>query len=502
MPNVSILKASTVVNPDGTFYLPLAKVADKGAYKANLPLPADTVPLMNEDVPSPGTSMTWARADHIHPANTSMLATMKSYVDAQNNALQEQISSLAQNLRFIGQADVVADSTRFTSGSGITPSPGPLPAASSAMTGFYVIVVVAGRPPAGSHMPADDYAMHDWIVCDGVNWQRLDVGATASTASTTSVMPVIDGMDDVQEVLETLYEAMPLPSNVVPLMDGLGSVGTAIEFSREDHKHPSDTSRYAASNPAGYVDPAGAAAAAPVQSVATRTGAVTLTHTDITDWATTLGQYALISSVPQASSTPPAMNGTVAVGTGTTWSRGDHVHPADTSRYAASNPAGYQTAAQVTTTLGSYALTSSVPAASSTAPLASANAAAVGTGTTWARGDHVHPMRPGVTDGSDAPAGQVGEYLNAQVLSTAPIALVTTVDKGIIALSIPAGDWDVWGAVGFTLTGNNSNTVLKGWLNITGAATAPSLDQMGGQSAISAANTITTVILPLTPIRV
>jgi hypothetical protein len=295
---------------------------------------------------------------------------------------------------------------------------------------------------------------------------------------------------------------MPLPSNVVPLMDGLGSVGTAIEFSREDHKHPSDTSRYAASNPAGYVDPAGAAAAAPVQSVATRTGAVTLTHTDITDWATTLGQYALISSVPQASSTPPAMNGTVAVGTGTTWSRGDHVHPADTSRYAASNPAGYQTAAQVTTTLGSYALTSSVPAASSTAPLASANAAAVGTGTTWARGDHVHPMRPGVTDGSDAPAGQVGEYLNAQVLSTAPIALVTTVDKGIIALSIPAGDWDVWGAVGFTLTGNNSNTVLKGWLNITGAATAPSLDQMGGQSAISAANTITTVILPLTPIRV
>jgi hypothetical protein len=44
----------------------------------------------------------------------------------------------------------------------------------------------------------------------------------------------------------------------------------------------------------------------------------------------------------------PLMNGASAVpGTGTLWSRFDHVHPTDTSRYAASNPSGYQTAAQV-----------------------------------------------------------------------------------------------------------------------------------------------------------
>jgi len=121
---------------------------------------------------------------------------------------------------------------------------------------------------------------------------------------------------------------------------------------------------YDAANPASYITAAGA----PVQSVATRTGAVTLTHTDITDWAATLAPYALLASptftgtpslptgttgitqtagsnttalattafvqtaLPVASSTTPGMDGTAAVGTGTTYARADHVHPSDTSR--------------------------------------------------------------------------------------------------------------------------------------------------------------------------
>lgn len=41
-----------------------------------------------------------------------------------------------------------------------------------------------------------------------------------------------------------------------------------------------------------------------------------------------------ISDIPSASSTTPSMDGTAAVGTGTTWARADHVHPTDTSRQA------------------------------------------------------------------------------------------------------------------------------------------------------------------------
>lgn len=39
-------------------------------------------------------------------------------------------------------------------------------------------------------------------------------------------------------------------------------------------------------------------------------------------------------TVPSASSTAPSMDGTAAVGTATTYARADHVHPTDTSRQA------------------------------------------------------------------------------------------------------------------------------------------------------------------------
>jgi hypothetical protein len=149
---------------------------------------------------------------------------------------------------------------------------------------------------------------------------------------------------------------------------------------------------------------------APVQSVAGRTGAVTLTHTDITDWASTLAPYALLASpaltgnptaptvtppadnstklattafvhsaisaisagvtswnarsgdvtmttadlTPFASSSTPIMDGTAAIGTSVYYARDDHIHPTDTSRYATSNPSNYQTGAQVTASLGGY----------------------------------------------------------------------------------------------------------------------------------------------------
>jgi hypothetical protein len=428
MPNISILAADTVIEPDDTFFVPAAKLADTGSYKVNLPQPADTEPRMNGEVDI-GTSKTWARADHVHPPNTAMLDTMREYVDTQNSALQEQISSLAQNLRFVGQVDVVADNVKFTSGSGITPSPGPLPTASPDYIGFYVIVVVAGQPPAGSNIPTDDYVMHDWIVCDGAVWQRLDVGATASTASTTAVTPAIAGMDDVQEVLEVLYADMPLASETVPLMDGVASVGTSDMWSPGDHVHPTDTSRYAASNPAGYVDHAGAAAAAPVQSVAGRPGAVTLTHTDITDWTATLQPYALSTTVPLPSSTVPKVAGTAATGIETNWSRGDHVHPVDNSRLP----------------------------------------------------------RKGVVDGSSAAAGDIGEYI--VMSNTTGVAMVTNVAASISSIALTAGDWEIWGAIDFRPAAGVSPNMVAASISVTPNALPSDADLMTGVGIL---NMITT----------
>jgi hypothetical protein len=309
-------------------------------------------------------------------------------------------------------------------------------------------------------------------------------------------------MDDVQEVLEHLYDTMPEGSGDVPLMDGTASVGESIEWSPGDHVHPTDTSRYAASNPAGYVDPAGAAAAAPVQSVATRTGAITLTHTDITDWTAslapyypvanpanyvdatgartaapvqtvatrtgaitlthtditdwtlTLQPYALTTAIPAPSSSTPTADGTGAAGTALTWARADHVHPTDVSRYAASNPSGFQTAAQVLAV---------VPLASVTTPLMDGTAA-VGTGTTWAKADHKHPTdttrlgRMGVTDASNAAVGEIGEYIVAA--NQTGVQLTTAVGLSVASINLTAGCWEAWGLVDYSLDASKSPTMI------------------------------------------
>jgi hypothetical protein len=90
-----------------------------------------------------------------------------------------------------------------------------------------------------------------------------------------------------------------------------------------------------------YVQAAVAAATAGVASFNGRTGAVTLIATDVT-------------AVLPASTTNPTMNGVASPGTQAAWARGDHVHPVDTSRYAATNPSNFQTAAQVTASLANY----------------------------------------------------------------------------------------------------------------------------------------------------
>ena len=56
--------------------------------------------------------------------------------------------------------------------------------------------------------------------------------------------------------------------------------------------------------------------------------------------------------VGQASSTTPAMNGTAAIGTGTTFARADHVHASDTSRAPLASPTFTGTPAAPTASVG------------------------------------------------------------------------------------------------------------------------------------------------------
>ena len=95
-------------------------------------------------------------------------------------------------------------------------------------------------------------------------------------------------------------------------------------------------------------------------------------------------------------------------------------------------------------------LSTSLPIATTITPKINGTAA-IGSDTAWAKGDHVHPVdtsrasTTGITDGSLATAGQVGEFVTA-TQSTAT-SMTTAVAMNVTSISLTAGDWDVDGDV-------------------------------------------------------
>jgi Collagen triple helix repeat (20 copies)/Chaperone of endosialidase len=132
------------------------------------------------------------------------------------------------------------------------------------------------------------------------------LASPAFTGTPTAPTPLVG--DNSTKVATTAFvqSALPAPSNLLPSMNGTGTAGTATSWSRGDHVHSTDVSR------------------APINSP-TFTGTVTIPA------GANIAGYATTASVPVSSTTLPLMNGTANAGTSASWSRGDHVHPTDTT---------------------------------------------------------------------------------------------------------------------------------------------------------------------------
>lgn len=74
----------------------------------------------------------------------------------------------------------------------------------------------------------------------------------------------------------------------------------------------------------------------------------------------------------------------------------------------------------------------------------------------------------GVTDGSSATAGDLGEELVASVLRSALVtSYATTVPKNVTSLALTAGDWDVSAEIGFQFGGTPDVTQVFKSVSLT-----------------------------------
>jgi hypothetical protein len=78
----------------------------------------------------------------------------------------------------------------------------------------------------------------------------------------------------------------------------------------------------------------------------------------------------------------------------------------------------------------------------------------------------------GVTDGGDATAGDVGEYISGTLAQASAISLTTVTEADITSIILTAGDWDVSGFVAFTAAPTTTGSLLYGWIN-TVSVTSP-----------------------------
>jgi hypothetical protein len=149
---------------------------------------------------------------------------------------------------------------------------------------------------------------------------NITIGSAAGTSTTTlqgTTNGVTEAVDTNNTELATTAFVVGQAGSATPIVDGTATVGTSLRYARQDHVHPTDTSRAALASPTFTGTPLSTTAAV---------------DTNTTQIATT----AFV--VAQAAAATPLVDGTAAVGTSLRYARQDHVHPTDTSRAPTASP--------------------------------------------------------------------------------------------------------------------------------------------------------------------
>ena len=341
---------------------------------SSVPTATTTTPKM-DGTASVGTEIKWAKGDHIHPSDTTRVPTTRK---VNGHALSADVT-VTKNDIGLGNVDNTADSNKVVASAGKLTTATNLEGISfdgTTGTSYYATCSTAAATAAKEatisgqtfNLVTGARVIVKFTYANSATSSTLDVNGTGAKPIYYNGAAIGKSVTDANGTYEFVYNGTqweligdldtntsPSAASATPNMDGTAAVGTSTKYAREDHVHPSDTTKVDKVDGKGlstndYTTTeknklSGIASGAQVNVLETiKVNNTALTHsskavnvtvpTKTSDITNDSG-FITISDVPEgavASTTTPNMDGTASAGTEVAFARGDHVHPSDTTK--------------------------------------------------------------------------------------------------------------------------------------------------------------------------
>lgn len=201
---------------------------------SSVPSASTTTPKM-DGTASYGSGTTWARADHVHPTDTSRASASDLSSHTSNTSNPHSVTA----------AQIGAATSSHTHGN-IT-NDGKV----GSTSGYSVYTTTGGAVTAGSLSTSDPTASGTSTTFIATASQDAKGKMTLTKSSVPTASSSVAGITTVGAsggAAAYSHGTHVTYSTTAPVMDGTASVGSASTVSRSDHVHPTDTSRASASD--------------------------------------------------------------------------------------------------------------------------------------------------------------------------------------------------------------------------------------------------------------
>lgn len=341
---------------------------------SSLPVATTTSPKM-DGTASVGTETKWAKGDHVHPSDTSRVPTTRK---VNGHALSADVTITKEDIG-LGNVNNTADVNKVVASAGKLTTAVNLEGASfdgSAGTSYYAtcstpaataakVATISGQT---FNLITGARVIVKFTYANSAASSTLDVNETGAKPIYYNGAAIGKSVTDANGTYEFVYNGTqweligdldtntsPSAASATPNMDGTAAVGTSTKYAREDHIHPSDTTKvdkvdgkglstndYTTAEKNKLNNIASGAQVNVIETIKVNNTALTPSNKAVnvtvptkTSDITNDSGFITIDDVPEgaaASTTTPKMDGTASVGTEVAFARGDHVHPSDTTK--------------------------------------------------------------------------------------------------------------------------------------------------------------------------